>query len=200
MNTIFLDFDNTIVESNKRIIELLNCRYNLHKTEDDLSRYDYSDIAPISRDEILSLYESNEFFDNLQFKKGALDAILKYKNQYHIIIVTRGTQANLAKKHEWIKDNISNDLDFIGIDGQFITKSVINMRNGIQIDDESVCLQTNAGVRLLYTSGNSFPWQKINPNEDIIVVHSWQELDDVLGFYSKYNYKTLDSNILNAIN
>ena len=37
MNTIYLDFDNTIVESNKRVIDILNNRYNLSKTESDLN-------------------------------------------------------------------------------------------------------------------------------------------------------------------
>ena len=35
MNTIYIDFDNTIVESNKKIIELLNKEYGLSKTESD---------------------------------------------------------------------------------------------------------------------------------------------------------------------
>jgi 5'(3')-deoxyribonucleotidase len=182
------------VESNKRIIELLNTEYGLNKTEDDMDAYDYKSIAPISHDEVLALYESDEFFNNLEFKKGALDTILKYKNQYHIIIATRGTQTNLAKKHQWIKQNISNDLDFIGIDGEYIQKSFLNMHDGIQIDDETLCLHTNAGLKILYTSGHSFPWQKINPNDDIIVVHSWKELDEILNFYSKYDYKTLLEN------
>ena len=46
--TIYLDFDNTIVESNKRIIDMLNKKYGTSKTEDDLFDYNYNSFYPIS--------------------------------------------------------------------------------------------------------------------------------------------------------
>ena len=51
MTTIYVDFDNTMVESNQRIIELLNERYGLSKTEADLLDYGYQSIAPITEEE-----------------------------------------------------------------------------------------------------------------------------------------------------
>ena len=47
MKTVYVDFDNTIVESNQRVIEILNERYGLSKTEDDLVDYGYKSIAQI---------------------------------------------------------------------------------------------------------------------------------------------------------
>ena len=58
MNTIYIDFDNTIVESNKKIIELLNKEYGLSKTESDLIDYNYNSIAPITRQEKVALLSS----------------------------------------------------------------------------------------------------------------------------------------------
>ena len=47
MNTIYLDFDNTIVESNKRIIDILNNKYKISKSEKDLNDYALrGDIKP----------------------------------------------------------------------------------------------------------------------------------------------------------
>ena len=39
MTTVYVDFDNTIVESNQKVIEILNDKYGLNKSEDDLEDY-----------------------------------------------------------------------------------------------------------------------------------------------------------------
>ena len=44
MITVYVDFDNTIVESNKKIIEILNNKYHTFKTEADLFNYNYNSI------------------------------------------------------------------------------------------------------------------------------------------------------------
>ena len=68
--TIYLDFDNTIVESNKRIIDMLNKKYGTSKTEDDLFDYNYNSIYPISEKEKLQMFESEEFYNGLEFKNN----------------------------------------------------------------------------------------------------------------------------------
>ena len=81
MTTIYVDFDNTIVESNQKIIELLNERYCLSKTEADLLDYGYQSIAPITKEEKNALFESESFFNNLKFKSGFLKVFNKYYGQ-----------------------------------------------------------------------------------------------------------------------
>ena len=80
MTTIYVDFDNTIVESNQKIIELLNERYGLSKTEADLLDYGYQSIAPITEEEKNALFESDDFFNNLKF-------IINYIFDYINIII-----------------------------------------------------------------------------------------------------------------
>ena len=77
MDTIYLDFDNTIVESNKKIIEILNNKYNLSKTEDDMNDYEFHSIYPISEKEKLDMFESDEFYTNLEFKPMVLEVLNK---------------------------------------------------------------------------------------------------------------------------
>ena len=67
MTTVYVDFDNTIVESNQKVIEILNDKYGLNKSEDDLEDYGYTSIAPITEEEKLGIFESDEFFSNLKF-------------------------------------------------------------------------------------------------------------------------------------
>lgn len=189
--TIYVDFDNTIVESHKRIIELLNKRYNLSKTEEDLIDWGYRSIASITEEEKLSLFEENDFFSGLEFKDGFLDVLNKHYNSNEFIIATKGTPKNLEKKIAWIKKNIPYDIKVIGITNDNFSKKQVDMSEGIQIDDCSYALDTNAKIKILYKGGNNFGWQQDYVNTDIMVVNTWKEIDDILFFYSEYDYRTL---------
>ena len=190
--TIYLDFDNIIVESNKRIIDMLNKKYGTSKTEDDLFDYNYNSIYPISEKEKLQMFESEEFYNGLEFKTGVLDVLNKYSQSYNIIILSVGTEENLKRKQAWLKNNLPYDFEFIGINGKSKKKSHINMDNAIQIDDNFDCLKTNATLKILYKSFHNFPWQEPTSNEELMVVNTWEEIDSILDFYKKYNCKTLE--------
>ena len=192
MKTIYLDFDNTMVESNKRIIEILNSKYHTSKTENDLKDYQFDSIYPISEQEKLEMFESDEFYNGLEFKPQVLEVLNKYKDSYNFIIVSKGTPNNLVKKQNWIISHLPYNLKFIGLSGQTFKKDKIDMSDGIQIDDNFSCLKTNAALKILYKSFNQFPWQQPDTDDEYIAVNTWEEIDSILDFYGKYNCKTLE--------
>ena len=191
MKTVYVDFDNTIVESNHRVIEILNERYGLSKTEDDLVDYGYKSIAPITEEEKLSIFSSDDFFSNLRFKSDFLKVLNKYSDKVKFIITTKGTEENLKKKKEWVKDNIPCDIGFVGITNDSLSKKQVDMSDGIQIDDCTAALDTNASLKILYKDNHNFSWQSDYSNTDIMVVNNWKEIDEIISFYSTYDYKTL---------
>lgn len=192
MKTIYLDFDNTMVESNKRIIEILNSKYHTSKTEEDIKDYQFNSIYPISEKEKLDMFESDEFYNGLEFKPQVLEVLNKYKDSYNFIIVSKGTPNNLVKKQNWIISHLPYNLKFIGLSGQTFKKDEIDMSDGIQIDDNFSCLKTNAALKILYKSFNQFPWQQPDTDDEYIAVNTWEEIDSILDFYGKYNCKTLE--------
>ena len=191
MTTIYVDFDNTIVESNQRIIELLNERYGLSKTEADLLDYGYQSIAPIAEEEKIALFESDDFFNNLKFKSDFLKVFNKYCRQVEFIVTTKGTPNNLLKKEAWIKEHIPYQVKFVGITNDSLSKKQVDMSDGIQIDDCTAALDTNASLKILYKDNHKFSWQSGYSNTDIMVVNNWEEIDEIISFYSTYDYKTL---------
>lgn len=193
MTTVYVDFDNTIVESNQQVISILNRRYSLYKTEDDLIDYGFISIAPITEEEKLSIFESDEFFFDLRFKSDFLKVLNKYNGTLKFVITTKGTDENLKKKQEWVKKNLPYDIGFIGIKNNSLSKKQVDMSNGVQIDDCTMALDTNAQIKILYKDGHNFDWQTNYDNTNILVVNTWNQIDDILSFYSKYDYKTLDS-------
>ena len=191
MTTVYVDFDNTIVESNQKVIEILNDKYGLNKSEDDLEYYGYTSIAPITEEEKLGIFESDEFFSNLKFKSDFLKVLNKYDGKVKFVITTKGTAENLKKKEQWIKENIPGNISFVGITNNSLSKRQVDMTNGIQIDDCTAALDTNADIKILYKDNHNFNWQSNYNNTDILVVNTWLEIDDILSFYSSYDYKTL---------
>lgn len=191
MTTVYVDFDNTIVESNQKVIEILNDKYGLNKSEDDLEDYGYTSIAPITEEEKLGIFESDEFFSNLKFKSDFLKVLNKYDGRVKFIITTKGTAENLKKKEQWVKENIPGNVSFVGITNNSLSKKQVDMINGIQIDDCTAALDTNADIKILYKDNHNFNWQSNYNNTDILVVNTWLEIDDILSFYSSYDYKTL---------
>lgn len=190
MANIYIDFDNTIVKSNKAFIEVLNNRYGLHASEDDLKDYDYSSIKKISNQEKLEIFESDEFFNQLEFQDGFLETFKKIKKN-NIIIVTKGTAVNLDKKEIWLKKNLKRHFQFIGIEDLRLSKKCIDMEDGFQIDDCTNALDTNAKVKILYKNYRNYKWQQDYENKDMLVVNDWKQIKDIIKFYTKYDYKTL---------
>jgi len=189
--TVYLDFDSTIVESNKQVINILNKRYNIRKTEDDLVDYGYNSIFPISNKEKLDIFASDEFFVGLEFKKGFIEFFNKYRGVVNFIISTKGTPENLHKKEKWVKENISPEIGFIGIVNDGFSKSQIDMSGAIQVDDCTQALDTNATIKILYKDFRNYDWQREYENTSILVVNTWKEIEEIIEFYNTYDYKTL---------
>lgn len=193
MTTIYLDFDNTMVETNKRVIEILNNRYGENKSEDDLKDYMYHSIHKISEQEKLSIFESDEFYANLCFKPHIIDIISKNYDKFNWVITTKGTKSNLEKKFKWLDKHWPFKMERIGINtsDSNLSKSSVDMSNGIQIDDIRAALDTKATVKILYKNYNNFPWQQVEPGDDVLVVNDWNDIDDILNFYAKIDINTL---------
>ncbi len=194
--TIFIDFDNTVVESNKRIIEMINDKYGLSKTEEDLKDYNFQSIYPISVKEKIDMFESDSFYDNLDFKPGFENFIKNYASDFEIVFVSNGTTKNNKKKKEWLKTMLPYqnwNFDFIGIgeDNSFLNKSRVDMSGAIQIDDCFDCLLTNASIKVLYKDFNNFKWQQPSKAEDYLMVNTWEEIGSILDFYKEYDCDTL---------
>ena len=163
LTVMFIDMRGFTAISEKypveKVIEILNKKYLLNKTEDDLNDYGYNSIAPITEKEKLEIFESDEFFKGLEFKEGFLEFFKRNKKNVNFVVATKGTPANLEKKEKWLKKNLSKKIKFIGIDNKDFSKKQVNMAGGIQIDDFITSLDTNADLKILYKDNHSFEWQ-----------------------------------------
>lgn len=189
---IYLDCDDTILYSSEAVIRILNKRYGTDKTIDDLKDWNYRSIVPqVTKQEILDIYESKEFWKEAKFNKEFLKIYKRLRKVFGWKIVSRGTKGNLIRKKKILKRKVGRlefeDLEIIHSDQSNLPKSHINMAGGIQIDDNMDCLKnSSAAIRILFQD-RSFLWNQPEPHEDnLYVVHNWKELGEMLDFFNAH--------------
>lgn len=191
--TIYLDCDDTILYSSEAVIRILNKRYGLSKTIDDLKDWGYRSIVPtITQEEIAEIYGSKEFWREACFNREFLKVYKRLRKQFNWVIVSRGTPENLAYKQKMLKRKMGGRTEFdcmliVPGDKTNGSKGDIDMTGGIQIDDAMGCLEgTTAAIRILFRAKEGY-WNRPTPDEDnLYVVHNWQEIGEMLAFFNEH--------------
>lgn len=146
---LYIDFDNTIVNSTKKIVEMWKRKHNgksdyknIHWTE--IYTFGFEELN-ISKEEVFDYFKSKEFFTNLEYLDNAESIInLLIAEGWNIKVVSMGTSENLALKEKWVSENLPNEIEFIGINlNDYSNKSHIDMSDGILIDDEVHYLESS---------------------------------------------------------
>ena len=195
--TIFLDIDDVIFNSSEIVVSILNQRYSLNKTINDLRDWGYRSIYPkMTIKMIEDIYESKDFWDKIEIKNEFLIHICQNKElweQYNWAFVTQGNWNNLGKKNNFLYQHpifkdYYNNVYFFGL-GINEPKSNINMINGIQIDDNFNNLKgTNANLKILLknnrdTNYNTHEIKKdLYNREDLYIINTFKELREILLF------------------
>lgn len=194
--TLYLDADDTILLSSEAVIKILNKKYNINpsKTIDNMKDWGYRSIYKyITTKEVEDIYESDDFFNRVEFDPLFLDFYNKNKNKINIVIVTKGTELNITKKEKYIKSILGEDIEYIGMafkydaDGKIIkdySKTNINMKHGIQIDDRTDALvNTNANVKILINNDRVRTWNQHYENiNNLYVARNWDEISQIVLF------------------
>lgn len=194
--TLYLDADDTILLSSEAVIKILNKKYNINpsKTIDNMKDWEYRSIYKyITTEEVENIYESDEFFNIVEFDPLFLDFYNKNKNKINIVIITKGTELNVAKKEKYIKSILGENVEYIGmtfkynVDGERIkdySKINVNMKHGIQIDDRTDALaNTNANVKILINNDRIRTWNQHYENiNNLYVARNWDEISQIVLF------------------
>lgn len=186
---IYLDCDDTILNSSETVIDILNNRYGINKNIEDLKDWYYRSIVKnILPEQIIEIYSSDEFWSRVKFKQSFLDFYNKYRNKFEWYIVTKGDSVNLEKKKKFLDGKLKKyyyiPLDFE--DTNEFCKHMIDMEGGIQVDDRRDCLvDTNAACKILITNNRERYWNKSVINADNFYrVSDWEEIQQILLFFN----------------
>ena len=192
---IVLDFDDTLVKSSEQIIQMLNQKYNLNKTIEDLKDWGYSSIYPnITSQEVTELYASEEFFKKVSWNEGARLFLLEFKKHYNYIVCSKGSKKNLKLKKdfliEWFDNLGIKDWEFIGLETNDDTdynlnKSMVNFSDCLFALDDNVnaLLSINTPKKILIKNYAEYYWNKTPINrEDVYVINNFYDLIEICKF------------------
>lgn len=113
IKTLILDFDNTIVRSNKAIIDLASKRDGKQYNIEDIKDYSFSNVLKDwdSKD-VDGLFISKEFYDVLEPHEDAIETIKKLKEDGFIIKICTVTRLEgIIHKGTWIRKYLGKYID-----------------------------------------------------------------------------------------
>jgi 5'' nucleotidase, deoxy (Pyrimidine), cytosolic type C protein (NT5C). len=147
----FIDIDGVIFHSVEAMVKILNRKFNMNLKSQNVTSWNFRCCYPEMTDEEVEwLFSTDEFFDVVRFIEGAKDFLLRHKD--NSILVTKGQERNLRIKRQFLDLNGLEDIFMIGLPLN-VSKDIINMKNGVFIDDSVKNLNevTTAKYKILFS-------------------------------------------------
>ena len=178
---LFIDYDNSITNSTKAIVDLYNEDFKYYKKYEyvhwtDIRSWDFLECNCAKPEYINTYFNQQRFFDRVEFMDNAEEVLKRLSKRYEIIIVSLGFSPNLRAKEYWIKEHIPY-VKFIGVNmKKYKNKNHIDMSDGLlYIDDKSSNLNTNAKHQVCF--GDIYDW---NENWKGNRCFNWYEVEKYL--------------------
>lgn len=191
---LYIDFDSTIVNSDKAIAAIYNETYKDYQdfVPADWRKHEnwaYTGICPLIHQHeenpvqvVKDYFSSQAFFDYLEFYSDAKEVIGRLTEKYKVIICTSAFPMNAARKVLWIEEHLPEVDEIIILINKFgngYGKSRVAMmeEEAIFIDDHPENLySTKASQKYLFKFKNT----DYNQSWDGPVVSSWKEVEALL--------------------
>lgn len=193
---LFLDFDNTIVDTIAAVVSLYNEDYVNHDgfvaiNPENVTSWEFTECNLATYEEIDRYFGDKRFFQRVKLYPSAGQVLRSLSHRYDITIVSHGYASNLRLKEEWIKDNLFKEIfdsscnaEFIGVDWETHNdKSHVDMSNSIFVDDSIRNLETSsAKYKILY--GEYMDWN--NTNIEFIRCKNWLDLNNQICLIERF--------------
>lgn len=161
---LYIDFDGTIVNTIKAIVDLYNEDFQYYKKFKhinwwEINTWDFAECNCTTPEYINTYFNQQRFFNKIEYMDWAKKILDELNDDYNITIVSSGYSPNLIAKALWINSNLPY-CKFIGVNlKEYKDKSHIDMSDGIFIDDSSHNLITsNAKINICF--GDKYEWNK----------------------------------------
>lgn len=193
---LFLDFDNTIVDTIAAVVSLYNEDYASHEDfvqvdPKDVTSWEFTECNLATYEEIDRYFGDERFFQRVKLYPSTGQVLRSLSHRYDITIVSHVYANNLKLKEEWVKDKLFKEIfdnscnaEFIGVDWETHNdKSHVDMSNSIFVDDSIRNLETSsAKYKILY--GEYMDWN--NTNIEFIRCKNWLDLNNQICLIERF--------------
>lgn len=180
---LYIDFDNTMVNSCKRIVDMYNEDFMTYDgfrpiNYMNVTSWEFKECNLATRDQINWYFNTPRFFEKIECMEYLVPVLSELSYKFDFVIVSHGNKPNLRLKELWLDRNFNTfiggfedgkinhaNVKFIGVDWEkYSDKSHIDMSDGIFIDDSTTNLRTsNAKHKILF--GEQKGWNKDSKGE-----------------------------------
>lgn len=181
---IFIDFDNTIVDTTYAFINWYNLTHYEDVKCEDICEYDFNPQVSLSKDEVSKAFSLPLLYQCMMLYEDVSDSLfkLRYELGCELILVTNCCDNSVIRKLEWLEQHkplsdMFNSKIFISSNKSY-GKSSIDMSSGILIDDHKENHRlSNAKYKFAYKKYPNCNWY---PTEDdgVLVTNSWKTIVD----------------------
>lgn len=193
---LFLDFDNTIVDTIAAVVSLYNEDYVNHDgfvtiNPKDVTSWEFTECNLATYEEIDKYFGDKRFFQRVKLYPSAGQVLRSLSHRYDITVVSHGYASNLKLKKEWVKDKLFKEIfdnscnaEFIGVNWETHNdKYHVDMSNSIFVDDSIRNLETSsAKYKILY--GEYMDWN--NTNIEFIRCKNWLDLNNQICLIERF--------------
>lgn len=182
---LILDIDDTVWNSSEVIISMLNKKYNLDKTINDLKDYGYKSIYKnITNQEIYEMFSSDYFYENVKFKLNFIEFCNKFNSKFSFEFLTRVSDLISAKKkYEWFNQNFIYNFGFYAIDKKDTKKQDFDLNGSIFIDDMvDNIIDSNAKIKIIIKNYIDTAYNKAPHGSEIYEVNDWKDIIEFMNF------------------
>ena len=191
--TIYWDVDDVILNTSEVVIDIINRRYldeDQYKTFEDRKDWGLKSIWRGMNKQIAKrIFESDDFWNSVKVKEEFKKVFDSIGDKYEHKLVTKGTECNHDRKQQFlINDTYMKDKqwDYICV-GDDEDKNIVNMSNGIFIDDKLENLVvTNARIKILLKNGIDTNYNTLRGKNAVVdnlyVANNLEEVKQLLEF------------------
>lgn len=153
IQNIFLDVDGVLWHSCQAVCDIINKQQNTNFTGNQVLGWNFKEICPnLTDDDIEKIFADMDFFTYVTWIKGAIGFLVRHADD--ITIVTKGTDKNINRKEKFFRDCGLGHIEIIGLPLDY-SKSIINMKDGLFIDDCTKNLnESNAKYKIQFCEYN----------------------------------------------
>lgn len=166
----YIDFDSTLVNSVKAMVEILNKKFDKDVDYKNINIYNFSDCFIVDGKQVELIFDSEEFFDIVEFYDGALEFIKE--NIDKITIISKGNPTNLKLKGEFLAKHGLSEVKYVGLPLNK-SKGFVDMTDCVFIDDVTSNLyETNAKYKIQFREFDEIKsWNKFWDGE---ILRNWK--------------------------
>lgn len=179
MDTIVVDIDNVISETDAKIRNIIKRNYGIDAKRQSITEFNYEDCLPISKEQMSNVLSElhRSHLLNLRLIPGARQALQATYKYFRVIIATERPIRAKEDTNKWLqKKHIPNK-------GVFFVEAKIELLNqgpNWFIEDRwenaMEIANNDVGVILL-----DRPWNHKGNHKLIVRAHGWSEIVDILG-------------------